>query len=157
MSTEQTPDSDQPTKSISIRQPQQRTINVVGAVVIATLVAIVIAQATGNDTALTSSQQRLGGPPNGQFQPPGGAAGMGKGGMGNGEMPRGKGRGGPPPGVNGPPGARDGNGPRHHERGDSEGENRDGDENKKGNQDDSGSERNQGNQSNDATPQSRAS
>ncbi len=152
MSTEQTPGNDQPTKSFTVRQPQQRTINVVGAVVIATLVAIVIAQAIGNNTAHTSSQQRLGGPPNGQFQPPGGAGGMGKGGM-----HQGNGRGGPPPGVNGPPGARDGNGPRHHERNNGEGENGGSDENKKGNQDENGSEKNQGSESNDAAPRSRAS
>ncbi|MGB0872865.1 MAG: hypothetical protein ACPGWS_07420 [Solirubrobacterales bacterium] len=152
MSTEQTPDGDQPTKSISIRQPQQRTINVVGAVVIATLIAIVIAQATGNNSALTSNQQRLGGPPNAQFQPPGSAGGMGKGGM-----PQGNGRGGPPPGVNGPPGARDGNGPRHHQGHDNDGENGGRDEDKKGNKDDNNSEKNQGNQSDDAAPRSRAS
>lgn len=54
--------------SFTVTKPDQKTINVVGGVVIATLVAIVIAQAVGDNNELSSSQTRL---PNGQFQTPG--------------------------------------------------------------------------------------
>lgn len=67
------PDPAQPTKSFTVNQPQQKTLNVVGGVVIATLVAIVLAQAMGDNNELSASEVRLPGPPpNGQPQGPGG-------------------------------------------------------------------------------------
>ena len=65
------------TKTFTVKQPEQKTINVVGGVVIATLVAIVLAQAIGDNNELSSNQMRIpNGGPNGQFQGPPGMQGQ---------------------------------------------------------------------------------
>lgn len=64
-------------KTFTVKQPEQKTINVVGGVVIATLVAIVLAQAIGDNNELSSNQMRIpNGGPNGQFQGPPGMQGQ---------------------------------------------------------------------------------
>lgn len=90
------------TKTFTVKQPEQKTINVVGGVVIATLVAIVLAQAIGDNNELSSNQMRVpNGGANGQFQGPPGMQGQQGQGM---QGPQGQGV--PTPGM-GPQGQND--------------------------------------------------
>lgn len=73
------PEPSEPSSTFEVKKPQQKTVNVVGGVVIATLVAIVLAQAIGNNNQLSAEAVRFQGGPGGQFQGPGPHAQQGQG------------------------------------------------------------------------------
>lgn len=145
------PEPAEPTKTFTVKQPEQKTINVVGGVVIATLVAIVLAQAIGDNNELSSNQMRIpNGGANGQFQgPPGMQGQQGPGMQGPGMQGPGmqgqQGQGVPGPGM-GPQGQ---DGQQWH---------RDQDDDDEGNKDDDNDDRGGTSQNNtQPTPNSRAS